>query len=240
MLCTAYLKTPGQQQKVIHTGVGYPPHSVRLNTIMCYVRRTEKHPSNNEGHPHRGWVTPALGQTQHYNALHSTYLKTSEQQQKVIHTGVGYPTLSQTQHYNALRSTYLKTSEQQQKVIHTGVGYPTLGQTQHYNVLHADYLKTSEQQQKVIHTGVGYPPHSVKLNTVMCYARITSKHLSNNRRSSTPGLGTPHTRSNSTPSLDSSGGHRIYRHISVVGCDRMDYGVHFVVNPAAHVSQCVG
>ena len=105
-----YLKTSEQRRKVSHTGVGYPPHSVKLNTVTCYVRLTAKHPTNDEGQPHRGWV----------------------------------------------------------------------------------------------------PPHSVKLNTVMCYARLTSKHPSNDARSATPGLGTPHTRSNSAPSPDSSGGHRIY------------------------------
>ena len=119
---------------------------------------------------------------------------------------------------------------------HRGWVPPTLDQTQHCNVLRATYLKTSEQRRKVDHTGVGYPPHSIILNTVTCYMRLFSKHPSTEGKSSTPRLGTPHTQSNSTPSPDTSGGHRIYRHISVVTCDRMDCGVHFVVNPAAHVS----
>ena len=42
----------------------------------------------------RGWVHPHLGQIQHCNVLHATYRKTSEQQCKVIHTGIGYPPLS--------------------------------------------------------------------------------------------------------------------------------------------------
>ena len=74
---------------------------------------------------------------------------------------------------------------------HWGWVPPTLGQTQHCNVLHATYLKTSEEQRKVIHTGVGYPPHSVKLNTITCYTRLSSKRPSNDGRSTTPGLGTP-------------------------------------------------
>ena len=60
-----------------------------------------------------------------------------------------------------------------------------LSETRHCNVLCATYRKTLEQRQKVVHTGVGYPaPPWLRLNTVMCYARLTKKHQSNYRRSS--------------------------------------------------------
>ena len=39
-----------------------------------------------EGHPHQGWVTPTLGETQHCNMLWATYRKTPEQLQKAIDT----------------------------------------------------------------------------------------------------------------------------------------------------------
>ena len=91
VLRVAYLKTSGQQQKVIHTGLGIP--HTRSNSTMQRVTRDlpENIQATTQGQPHRGWVPPALGQTQHYNVLHTAYLKTSGQRWKVIHTGVGYP-----------------------------------------------------------------------------------------------------------------------------------------------------
>ena len=77
-----------------------------------------------EGHSHQGWVPPTLGQTQHYNMLRTIYLKAPEQQQKVIHTGVGDPPLGQTQHYNALRVDYPKTPEQQRRSSTPRLGTP--------------------------------------------------------------------------------------------------------------------
>ena len=55
-------------------------------------------------------------------------------------------------------------------------------------MLRATCRRTSEQRRKVIHTGVGYPPpHSMILNTVTCYARLSSKHPSTEGKSSTRG-----------------------------------------------------
>ena len=159
-------------RSILMSGVGYPPHSVKLSSIMGYVRLTIKHPSNAKAHPHRAWVPPTLGQTQHYNVLHTTYRKTSKQRWRVIHTGVGYPP-----HSVKLNTITCYVHDLPQNIRSTTEGHPhrgwvpsTLGQTQHCNVLCTTYLKTSEQQQKVIHIRVGYPPHSVKLNTVMRYA----------------------------------------------------------------------
>ena len=75
---------------------------------------------------------------------------------------------------------------------------PMLDETQHYNVLCETYHKPFKQRWKVVHTGVGQPPHSIKLNTVMCYVRLTAKHSSNDGRLSTPRLGNSHTQWNST------------------------------------------
>ena len=135
---------------------------------------------------------PALGRTQHCNVLRATCLKTSEQRRKVNHTGVGYPPhsveLNTVTCYVRLTS---KHPSNDGKSSTPGLGTPTLGQTQHCNVLRAICRRTSEHRRKVIHTGVGYPPHSVKLNTVTCYARFAAEHPSTEGKSSTPGLGTP-------------------------------------------------
>ena len=134
------------------------------------------------------------------------------------------PTLIHTQHYNVLRTTYGEniwaTTERSSAM---GLGTPTLGQTQHYNVLRATYHQTSEPTTEGHPHGIGYPSLSVKLNTVTCYARLTTKHPSNDRSSSATGLGTPHTESNSTSFLDMFGGHCIYCHI----CTAMwPYSIH--------------
>ena len=44
-----------------------------------------------QGQPHRGWVPPPLGRTQHCNVLRATYLKTSEKRQRLSTPGLGTP-----------------------------------------------------------------------------------------------------------------------------------------------------
>ena len=177
---------------ILMSGVGYPSHSVKLDTIIWYAWLTAKHPSNDKGHPNWDWVPPTLSQTQHYNVLCATCYKTSEHQRKVIHTRIGYPPhsvkLNIVTCYVRLTSKHLSNDEGHP---HWGWISSTLGQTQYCNVLRATYLKTFEQWQRITHTGIGYPPHSVKLHTVMRYVWLTKKHPSNNRRSSKWGLGNP-------------------------------------------------
>ena len=133
MLCATCRKTSEHRRTVIHTGVGYTPHSVKVNTVMWYVRLATKHPSNDEGHSHRGWVPPTLNQTQHCNVLHIAYLKTSKQRQKVIHIWVGYSPcsvkLNTVMYYTQLTSKHPSNGEGHP---HWGWGPPTLGQTLHY------------------------------------------------------------------------------------------------------------
>ena len=112
----------------------------------------------------------------------------------------------------------------------------TLGQTQHCNVLRTTYRKASKQGLKVIHIGVGYPTHSVKLNTIMCYAQLTTKHSSNDWRMSTSGWVNP-SQSNSTPSPDMLKGHRSSNCIFVIVHGRLYCSAHFTVNPALHISR---
>ena len=177
-------------RSILMSGVGYPPHSVKLDTITCYARFTSKHSSNDRGLSTPGLGTPKLSQTQNYNVLRATYRKTSEQRQKVIYTRVGYPThsvkLNTVTCYVGLAAKHPNNDEGHP---HRGWVPSPLGQTQHCYVLRTTfYLKTSEQRRRVTQTGVGYsPPHSVKLNIVTRYVRLTEKHLSNNKRSSTRG-----------------------------------------------------
>ena len=65
---------------------------------------------------------------------------------------------------------------------------PTLSETRHYNMLHATYYKILERRRKVVHWG-WVTPHSVKLNAVACYTRLTTKHQSNYGRSCHPQRG---------------------------------------------------
>ena len=48
VLRATYCKTFEKRLKVVYTGVGYPLHSMKLNTVMCYVQLTTKY-SSNEG-----------------------------------------------------------------------------------------------------------------------------------------------------------------------------------------------
>ena len=74
VLRATYRKTSEQRRKVIHTGIGYPPLSVKFDTVTCYVRLTAKHPSKG-GRLSRAarsklhvqiWVAPlALPSTEH-------------------------------------------------------------------------------------------------------------------------------------------------------------------------------
>ena len=59
VLRATYRKTSEQRRKVIHTGIGYPPLSVKFSTVTCYARLTAKHPSNGARSSTPGLGTPS-------------------------------------------------------------------------------------------------------------------------------------------------------------------------------------
>ena len=188
MLCRAYLKTFEQRRRVIYNGVGYPPHSFKLNTIMCYVRLTARHPSNDGRSSIQRLATTTLGQTQHCNVLCVPRRKTSEQRRKIIHMGVGYPPhsvkLNTITSYMRLTSKH-PSNDGGSSTPGLGTLYTRLNST--LQRVTCDSLQDIPAMTKVIHNGVGYPPHSVKLNTVTFYVRLTAKHPSNDKGQSQGG-----------------------------------------------------
>ena len=89
VLGTTYRKTFEQRQKVVHTSVGQTPHSIKLNTVMCYARLTAKHWSDDGRLSTQVLGSPTLDETRHCNVLRTTHRKALEQRRKVVHTGVG-------------------------------------------------------------------------------------------------------------------------------------------------------
>ena len=82
---------------ILMSVVGYPPHSVKLNTIMCHVCLTAKHPSNDGRSPTPGLGTPhwvKLNSITCYEGLTTKHLSNDGMPSTL---GLGTPPLGQTQ-----------------------------------------------------------------------------------------------------------------------------------------------